>query len=208
MDIENGSTRAARTNVATLRALLAVALLTAGLTFVATGTVSASDGQILCRGSNIFSNVYVSGGKATVSICKPPKDCPTYVSNCHIYYRWLTKCEWVWCTTFDDRSGWVLGDSATMFQWCQNGKQQYKLQYKTTWLAPTTKTMKAYGESESVIEIGGEAIYRLIARGWFNATNSVGYTFGTLMKIITATTGASDPAVVGTSGSSWITLSC
>jgi hypothetical protein len=191
-----------------LRALLAMVVLVSGLTFVTAGIARASDGQILCRGNAIFSNVYVSGGKATVNICNPPNDCPTYVSNCHIYYRWLSKCEWVWCTTFDDRSGWVLGDGKTVTQWCTNGKQQYKLEYKTTWLAATTKTMKAYGENESVIEIGGDFIYRLIARGWFNATNSVGYAVGTLMKSITATSGASDPGVVATSGSSWITLSC
>ena len=68
--------------------------------------------------------------------------------------------------------------------------------------------MKAYGSNETLIEIGGSVVYRLIAHGWFNYTNHVGWAVGTLMKTITATSGATDPGVVATSGGSWITLSC
>jgi hypothetical protein len=164
---------------------------------------------MLCRGTGVFTDVFTLSGKATVDLnCAPPNDCPTYVSSCHIYYRWLTKCEWIWCGGFADQTGWVLGDGKTRLQFCENGKQQYKLEYMTTFTTPAVKTMKAFGENETVLEIGGSIIYRLIARGWANITNSTGYSYGTLLKTITATTGNTDPGAVATSGGSWITLCC
>lgn len=182
-------------------------LIMVALQFVLLTPAGANDGDQLCRNTDSFSGVYVSAGKARVNLCQL-NDCPAFVTNCTVQVRWLTKCEWAWCTTFDDRSGWVVVNGNSTVSWCQDGKQQYKLEYKTTWNAPAVKTMRYLQRNEYLLEIGGGGLYRGIIGAYFNATNGTGSNYGTVVQTVTATGGETTPKVVATSGSSWITLSC
>lgn len=168
---------------------------------------AAIDGDQFCRNHDVFSNVYVSGGRARTNVCQL-NDCPTGLSQCRVQVRWLTKCEWAWCLGFDDRSGWVTINGASSVSWCQPGKHQYKLEMRVLWTAPTTRTVRNYGALEGLIEIGGGFVYRQIV----HALAVLGFggqsTYESLEKTQTGTSGESYHDVVATSGSQWITLSC
>lgn len=184
-----------------------ITLIALQLVLLTPNGVSATDGDLLCRNHDVFGNVFVSSGRARANVCQL-NDCPTGVSSCTVQVRWLTKCEWVWCTTFDDRSGWVVINGASQVSWCQYGKQQYKLEMRLTWQAPTTRTVRTYGALEGLVEIGGGFLYRQIAHA-FNVLGFSGEsTYESHEQTVTATSGSSFADVVATSGNSWITLSC
>lgn len=187
--------------------MMILTLMALSILILAPASVSATDGDLLCRNHDVFSNVYVSASRARTNVCQL-NDCPAGVSACTVQIRWKTKCEWVWCTTFEDRSGWVNINGASQVSWCQNGKNQYQLEMRTTWAASTTRTVRQYGALEGLVEIGGGFLYRLIAHGYAVAGFSGQTTYETHESTVTASAGSSPPDVVATSGNSWITLSC
>jgi hypothetical protein len=188
-------------------ALILTVSVTQIATLAAPKPAAAVDGEILCAGTDIFTSVRVVTGAAQVNICNLD-DCPAFLSNCFIEVRWRTKCEWVWCPTFDDRSGWIRLDGPDVARWCQKGKQQYKLDMRMSFIAPAVKQMEFRGQNETVVEIGGSIVYRLIAKFFFNVTNQTGTRLGILIATLTAASGTSASYTVATSGSGWITLSC
>jgi hypothetical protein len=77
-----------------------------------------------------------------------------------------------------------------------------------SFIAPAVKQMEFRGQNETVVEIGGSIVYRLIAKFFFNVTNQTGTRLGILIATLTAASGTSASYTVATSGSGWITLSC
>jgi hypothetical protein len=170
-------------------------------------SASATDGDLLCRNHDVFSNVFSSNGRARTNVCQL-NDCPTGTSACDVQVRWKTKCEWVWCTTYDDRSGWVTIDGAAQVSWCQNGKQKYLLEMRTVWAASVTRTVREYSALEIQLGIDGAVISRNILHGLGVAGFSGQTTYEVNTRTVTAQSGSSTPQTVATSGTSWITLSC
>jgi len=167
---------------------------------------AAVDGQMLCQGSDVFSNVFESAGRARTDTC-PVRDCPNGTSDCHVEYAWFTKCEWVWCTTYDQRSAWTQADQAHQVSWCQHGKHAYQLQMRVVWTASATRTVDYWGENEFVLEFGGSGSYKKVVRGMAVIGFSGGYRLGVRMETDTGAQGSSAPRAVAHSAS-WITLSC
>ena len=168
--------------------------------------VSATDGDLLCRNNDVFSNVFKSSNRARTNVCQL-NDCPTGVSACDVQIRWKTKCEWAWCLGYDDRSGWVTIDGAAQVSWCENGKQKYLLEMRTVWSASVTRTVKEYSALEVQLGVDGGVISRYIPHG-YNAGVAGQTTYQVVTKTVTATGGSSDPRAVASSGNTWITLSC
>jgi hypothetical protein len=54
------------------------------------------------------------------------------------------------------------------------------------WIAPATKTVSIYGQNETVVEIGGQVVYRGLGKGVVNVTNNTGTAYGFHMKTTTA----------------------
>jgi hypothetical protein len=184
---------------------LLIALLI-GFLFLTAQPASASDGQLICRGADVFSNVFSSSGRARTNAC-PVADCPTGTSTCQVQYAWFTKCEWAWCLGFDQRSGWTDQKTAAQVSWCENGKQQYQLQMKVTWTASAPRTVEYWGENEAVVSFGGGISYKKVVRGHAVIGFSGGYRIGVKMETDTGATGSSTPVIVSNSPG-WITLSC
>jgi len=184
---------------------LALALVL-GFLFLTAQPTAAIDGQLICGGADVFSNVFSSAGRARTNAC-PVADCPVGTSTCQVQYAWFTKCEWAWCLGFDLRSSWTNQITAAQLSWCENGKQLYQLQMRVVWTASAPRTLEYWGENEAVVNFGGSVSYKKVVRGGFVVGLSGGYRIGVKMETDTGLTGSSTPAVVSNSPGP-ITLSC
>jgi hypothetical protein len=171
---------------------------------------SAHDGEIIAAGGNVISNVYVDGyGKGHVVI-QNVGDCPYRLGTCFVQVRWLTKCQWIWCLGFDDRSGWVaLPQGQDWASWCYGEKSQWQVQLRWGWNATARKTVEYWGQTEYVVGVNGGVSYPYVGKFGFDATDQTGWRYGAHISTdYAAYTAYSDAVTVATSAGSWLYPNC
>jgi hypothetical protein len=182
-----------------------VALCAAVLVALSSAPAVFADGEIGDMGdTNSITDLYVSGSRVTAKVDNI-KDCPAGLS-CQIEVRFLYKCPEVWCLDWTSQ-GWRVLPSpvngvSTIQANCNGGQDidnYWAFEYRVKWWAPTTKTVEWWGELEYLLNLSGNAVYRLIAEAAFNVTGGAGWRQGTKIETTTATADYSPAVQVATS---------
>lgn len=132
------------------------------------------DGEVISDGDYAVGNVFLASSGRVRTNFGNVGNCPTYISNCFVEVRFLSKCDEFWCFGFDDRSGWIRVPAGQDFmEFCgANDYQQWQMQIKISWFAQSTKTVRYSGEYESVLGIDGGYDQFLLPKFLLNMTNN------------------------------------
>ncbi len=185
---------------------MAVALL---VSLSAPMTTRATDGEVVVRGTNVCTNVTKFSASAAGFTCQNLGDCPIGVDGCWVEIKYQTQCEWAWCTTFDDRTGWIrLGVGQDTHSYCVNGKQKWQVRMRLAWADSQVTTVETWGEPELTVTSGGSAVYRNMAKFLFNVSANTGFKRGVRIATQTGASANAGEAIIASSGGTFITLSC
>jgi hypothetical protein len=192
-------TNATRFGFAALAMLIAV-LMPAG--------VFAHDGEVISDGINAVGNIYVSGGRVRVTV-NNLGDCPPAVTGCWIEAAWYDKGTSPFDCCFSNRSGWfkVPVGADTVPSYCDHGNHFWELRLRLHVVASTQRTIEAWGEMESFLNVDGSIGYRALAkdlyvRGYGGYRGRVGQS--SQMGIQTAADAIFVSTIASTSGGNWL----
>lgn len=167
----------------------------------APGAALGFDGEVGDAGDTTSStDVFVSGDQATFDT-QYVRDCPTYIADCWIEVRFVSKCPETWC-------GWTyqnwrqVNSSGTAQADCLgsgNEDNTWRVEYRVGFSATAPKTVEFWGENEGYFNLSGSFVYRLVAEVLFNVTNATGTRYGTKISTVTTTFGYSPTVEVATS---------
>lgn len=171
-------------------------------------SVNAADGEVLSRGTNVCSDVTKWASNKAGFTCNNLGDCPAGISGCYVEVKVQTQCEWTWCTTYDDRTGWIrLGVGQDSFSYCVHGKQRWQVRMRIAWVDNTTSTVETWGEPELRASVGGN-VYTTNPKFLFYVEGKTGFKYGTKIATKQGTSGSAGETIIASSGGTWITLSC
>jgi hypothetical protein len=191
--------------------LLIVLTIAFALSVAMPNRVQASDGEVVSRGTNVCTEVTKKSSSAAGFSCNNIGDCPVGVDACWVEIKYQTQCEWVWCTTFDDRTGWIrLGVGQDSHSYCVHGKQKWQVLHRVSWVDSNVTTVETWAEPEWMLSAGGEGLYRNVAKFLFNVSANSGTKRGVRISREAGTAHSAPDAGVAitSSGGTWITLSC
>lgn len=171
-------------------------------------SVGAADGEVIQRGTNVCTDITKSASNSAGFTCTNLGDCPANISGCYVEIKVQTQCEWAWCTTYDDRTGWIrLGVGQDSFGYCVHGKQRWQALLRIAWVDNTTTTVETWGEPEYRASVSG-AVNTRIAKFLYEGEGRSGFKYGTRISTKVGTSGSAGETIVASSGGTWITLSC
>lgn len=183
------------------------------MVMVGTAPANAADGQMI-KGDGDFAGHVVADSsdkaKVTFDTGSILSDCPTGLSGCSIEYLWRSKKNCAICWWSND-TGWLtLQAGSTKLLHCKaDGAYQFELLMRLRWTAQQTKVVETSGRQERMWSLGASTlIYRLIATGFFNVSNSSGYRDTTWIETVTGTSDYSASYTIATSGSNYIAVDC
>jgi hypothetical protein len=169
----------------------------------------AADGEVVSRGTNVCTNVTKFSSNAAGFTCQNLGDCPIGVDGCWVEIKYQTQCEWVWCTSYDDRTGWIrLGVGQDTHSYCVHGKQKWQVRMRIAWADANVTTVETWAEPELVLNAGGSYVNRNMAKFEFNASANTGMRRGVRIATQTGTSANAGEAIIASSGGTFITLSC
>lgn len=189
--------------------LAAVFAVTVLFQLSAPQAVQAADGEVLSRGTDVCTNVTKKTASSAGFTCNNLGDCPIGVDGCWVEIKYQTQCEWAWCTTFADRTGWIrLGVGQDSHSYCYHGKQKWQVRMRLNWVDANVTTVETWGEPELRLDAGGSYVNTTGPKFLFNVSANTGFKRGTLLSRHSGTTNPVGDVIIATSGGTWITLSC
>ncbi len=178
------------------------------ITLIAAPTALAADGEVGDMGdTDSITDLYVTAEGRIHALIDYVRDCPSGLSGCEIQVRFGYRCPELWCLGWSwqtwRRAPLPSGGVSIVKGDCNGGEDidnEWQMEYRVRWWAPTVKTVVVRGEHETYLGTGGTIVARVIGEGLFNVTDRTGITGSPTLETRTATVGLSAAVQVATTG--------